>query len=733
MTPHDTCCNHDSACAAPASSSPPAPRDMSCARTILRIDGMDCPTEEKLIRAKLESFPGVSDLGFDLLARRLAVTHAAGALPPILDALRELGFEPALESEAGAHGTPAPGGPAVSHREALLLAIAGVAALAAEAVHWTAGNPWLGPAFAVLAIACAGTGTFRKGCIALKNGVLNINALMAIAVTGALAIGEWPEAAMVIVLFAIAELMERLSLERARHAVRGLMELTPATVTLRAADGGWREVPVAQATVGARMRVRPGERIALDGTVVLGESSVNQAPITGESLSVDKTPGNPVYAGSINEAGALEVEVTALSGDSTVARIVHAVEEAQSRRAPTQRFVDRFARIYTPVVFALAVLVALVPPLLMQQPWLTWVYRALVLLVIACPCALVISTPVTVVSGLAAAARRGILVKGGVFLENGRQLKALALDKTGTLTLGRPAVIDFIAFESREVALREAASLASLSDHPVSRAIARFADGKTRPIEPVAMSILPGRGVLATLDGARRYLGNHRLAEELGVCSAELEAQLKAIEAKGRTTSLLIADDRVLAVFAVADTVRESSREAVTALHALGVHTTMLTGDNPLTARSIAAQVGIESVRAELLPADKLSAIEELKSKHGVVGMVGDGINDAPALARADIGFAMGAIGSDTALETADVALMDDDPRKLAEFIQLSRRTALILRQNIALAFGIKAIFLVLAIFGSATLWMAVFADMGASLLVVANGLRLLNGARARW
>ncbi len=730
MSTHDTCCNHDNERSAPAAPTPPPPRDQSATRTTVRIDGMDCPTEERLIRDKLGGFPGVSDLGFDLLARRLTVVHAADTLPSILDALRGLGFEPVPEGETAAQGTPAPEGPVVARREALLLAIAGAAAIAAEVVHWMDGNRWLGAALAVLAIGCAGIDTYRKGWIALRNGVLNINALMAIAVTGAMAIGEWPEAAMVIVLFAVAELIERLSLERARHAVRRLMELTPATVTLRAADGRWSEVPLAQASVGARMRVRPGERIALDGTVVLGESSVDQAPITGESLPVDKVPGDPVYAGSINEGGALEVAITALSEDSTVARIIHAVEAAQSRRAPTQRFVDQFARIYTPAVFALAVLIALLPPLLMEQPWLTWIYRALVMLVIACPCALVISTPVTVVSGLAAAARRGILIKGGVFLENGRQIKAIALDKTGTLTLGRPAVVDFVAFEARALVLRQAASLASHSDHPVSQAIARFADGVTQPIDPVAMSALPGRGVVAMLHGARRYLGNHRLAEELKVCSPELEAQLKDIEAQGRTTSLLIADDRVLGVFAVADTVRESSRDAVAALHALGVHTTMLTGDNPLTARSIAAQVGIETIRAELLPADKLTAIEEMKARHGVVGMVGDGINDAPALARADIGFAMGAIGSDTALETADVALMDDDPRKLAEFIRLSRRTARILRQNIALALGIKAVFLLLAILGSATLWMAVFADMGASLLVVANGLRLLNGAR---
>lgn len=700
-------------------------------RTVLRIDGMDCPTEERLIRDKFTVFPGVSGLQFNLLQRQLTLSHSPDALPAALDALRGLGFDPIpLEKSPDRPTQAAP--PVLQRQKLALLGTAGLCAVIAEALHWADGPQWAVIALSLVAVFTGGLETYKKGWIALKNRTLNINALMSVAVTGALLIGQWPEAAMVTVLFAVAELIEALSLERARNAVRGLMAMTPETASVRQHDNSWRDMPATSVALGSTIRVRPGERVALDGEVTQGRSSVNQAPITGESIPVEKNIGDTVYAGSINEAGALEVRVTATHNDSTVARIIHAVEAAQASRAPTQRFVDQFARIYTPVVFVLAVLVALIPPILLNEPWMTWVYRALVLLVIACPCALVISTPVTVVSGLAAAARRGILIKGGAYLEMGRKLRAIALDKTGTLTVGRPAVVDFLPFADRAVTLRQAASLASHSDHPVSIAIARFADGHTQLANPEAMQALPGRGVQAEIDGLLLYLGNHRLVEDLGICSPELEAQLQSLEIQGKTTTLLMSQKRVLGIFAVADTVRDTSREAIAALHRLGIHTTMLTGDNPRTAQAIASQVGIDTVQAELLPADKLTAIEALSKQYITVGMVGDGINDAPALARAEIGFAMGAAGSDTALETADVALMDDDPRKLAEFVDLSRRTAAILWQNIALSLGIKAIFFVLAILGSATLWMAVFADMGTSLLVVANGLRLLRASEGK-
>ena len=494
-------------------------------------------------------------------------------------------------------------------------------------------------------------------------------------------------------------------------------------------DGSWGDVDAKTVAVGSRVRVKPGERIALDGEVLQGRSSVNQAPITGESLPVEKAEGDPVFAGTINESGSFEYRVTAAASDSTLARIIHAVEAAQGSRAPTQRFVDQFARLYTPIVFAVALAVAILPPLLFGAAWLDWIYKALVLLVIACPCALVISTPVSIVSGLAAAARRGILIKGGVYLEEGRKLKWLALDKTGTITHGKPALTDVMAWNGTDpsAAERLAASLAIRSDHPVSQAVARAAQDKgLTPGEVADFAAMPGRGVRGHIDGALYHLGNHRLVEELGVCSPALETNLATLETQGKTVVMLIGPDGVRALFGVADTIKDSSRQAIKDLHALGIKTVMLSGDNPHTAEAIAQQVGIDKARGNLLPEDKQREIEQL-SAQGTIGMVGDGINDAPALARADIGFAMGAAGTDTAIETADVALMDDDLRKLPAFVRLSRSTAGVLKQNIALALGIKVVFLVLTFTGQATMWMAVFADMGASLLVVGNGLRLLR------
>ncbi|WP_442969300.1 heavy metal translocating P-type ATPase [Pseudomonas sp. TUM22785] len=692
----------------------------------LRIDAMDCPTEERLLRDALGKVAAVEALEFNLMQRVLKVQHRFTELAPLQKLVAQLGMqaEPLDAASPAAKPADKPWWP---------LALAGVAALAAEACEWFGFGPvWLEAGLALLAIATAGLPTYRKGWIALKNRNLNINALMSIAVTGALLIGQWPEAAMVSVLFALAELIEAKSLDRARNAIRGLLDLAPQQATVQV-DGQWREVPASEVRPDARVRVRPGERIALDGELLVGRSGVNQAPITGESLPVDKEPGDPLFAGTINGEGELEYRVTRAANDSTLARIIHAVEEAQGTRAPTQRFVDSFSRIYTPTVFVLALLTAVLPPLLIQGAWLDWVYRALVLLVIACPCALVISTPVTLVSGLAAAARRGVLVKGGVYLEMGRQLAWVALDKTGTLTEGRPQQTDYVPLRegSADEARALAASLAARSDHPVSQALARAAEADGIALHGVDdLAALPGRGVKGLIGGRLYHLGNHRLVEELGLCSSTLEMRLDGLEREGKTAIVLLDAEGPMALFAVADGVRETSREAVTELHQLGVRTLMLTGDNPHTAAAIAAQVGIDEALGNLLPEDKLREVERRQQGGQRIGMVGDGINDAPALARADIGFAMGAAGTDTAIETAGVALMDDDLRKLPLFIRLSRRTHAVLVQNIVLALGIKALFLALTLAGMGTLWMAVFADMGASLLVVFNGLRLLRGAR---
>jgi Cd2+/Zn2+-exporting ATPase len=699
-------------------------------KAIYRIENMDCPTEEALIRKKLVSVSGIESLDFNLMQRILTVGHNLNSLDAIESALGSIGMQAVLQS--GQTSTKDSSIEPIPKKNWWPLAVAGITATLAEIMELLQlGNQWIVIALVIASIASGGLTTYKKGWIALKNGNLNINALMSIAVTGAMAIGSWPEAAMVMFLFTLAEVIEAKSLDRARNAIRGLLDLTPETATVQQADGSWVLTDVKAIALGALVRVRPGERIALDGILISGNSAVNQAPITGESLPVDKIVGDEVFAGTINQTGSFEYKVTAEATHSTLARIIHAVEAAQGSRAPTQRFVDQFAKIYTPAVFLLAVLVAVLPPLLMAQSWQEWIYKALVMLVIACPCALVISTPVTIVSGLAAAARKGILIKGGAFLEAGRSMKVLAVDKTGTLTYGKPAQTDFFALSSNDKHIHEIAiSLAARSDHPVSLAIAHANQEQKNDLKNVdSFEAILGRGVKGVIEGNLYYLGNHRLIEELGLCSDDIENRLLPLEQQGKTAVLLTNQTEVLAIIAVADTVRETSKQAIDELHQLGVTTIMLTGDNQHTAKAIGKQVGVDEIMGNLLPEDKLKIIDSrLKKDPNVkVGMVGDGINDAPALARASIGFAMGAAGTDTAIETADVALMDDDLRKIATFIRLSKSTALILTQNIVLALGIKAIFLVLTFTGQATMWMAVFADMGASLLVVANGLRLLR------
>ena len=710
----------------PASTAPSA----ESVRTALSIAKMDCPTEEAMIRGKLTGMAGIEGLDFNLMQRRLTLTHRPEALDAALKALGSLGLGIVVEAGAGDRETEAHG-PAVSRRTWILLALAAIAAVSAEVIDLALpGSRWLVIALTLMAVGTGGLKTYWKGVVALKNRTLNINALMSVAVTGAMAIGEWPEAALVMVLFALAELIESRSLDRARSAVRNLMAMAPEVATAQQEDGSWAEMLARKVGVGSIVRVGPGERVPLDGVVTDGNSAVNQAPITGESMPVVKGPGASVFAGTVNGTGSFEYRVTKTADGSTLARVIHAVEEAQGSRAPTQRFVDRFARIYTPAIFGLAVLVAVLPPLAFGQPFFTWIYRALVLLVIGCPCALVISTPVTVVSGLASAARRGILIKGGVYLEQGRKLKVIAFDKTGTITKGEPAVTDFLPEPGQEAeqALGWVAALAARSDHPLSRAIAAY--GEQRSVSPAELTefvALPGRGTKGRLNGDWLYLGSHRLIEDLNVCRPDLEVMFETLERQGKSVVVLATEHGVVAVFGVADTVRETSRSAIADLHSLGVQTVILSGDNQQTATAIAAQVGIDDARGSLLPEEKLEAIEDLVEQYGQVGMTGDGINDAPALAAASIGFAMGVAGSDTALETADVALMDDDLRKLPAFIRLSRRTGGILAQNIGLALGIKAVFLALAVAGEATLWMAILADMGASLLVVFNGLRLIR------
>lgn len=724
----DTCCSPSGPPASRQETTAPSAADVPLGSDVtrLRIAQMDCPTEEAMIRKKLGGMGQVQALEFNLMQRVLTVVHRAGELPAVQAAIRELGMEAEnIDNKATEISGEVP---PVKPWWPLALGIG--AAIAAESVDLLGMPEWTAALLSLLAVATSGLDTYRKGWIALRHGNLNINALMSIAVTGGLLIRQWPEAAMVMVLFSIAEVIEARSLDRARNAIRSLIQLAPDYATVRQPDGSWVDRPAAGVMLGEVVRIKPGQRVALDGTITSGHSTLNQAAITGESMPVEKAPGDQVFAGTLNEAGSFEYEVTADAGHSTLARIIEAVESAQGARAPTQRFVDQFARIYTPVVFLVAVAVALVPPLLLTGNWQDWIYKALVLLVIACPCALVISTPVTIVSGLAAAARRGILIKGGVYLEQGHRLTVLALDKTGTITHGKPALTDTVRLDPADGidSLDIATSLAARSDHPVSYAIAEAGRKSGIAVLDVAdFAALPGRGVKGTIGGVNYLLGNHRLIHETGVCSPLVEAKLKQLEEQGKTVVVLTDGKKPLILLAVADTIKDSSRVAIEALSELGIETVMLTGDNARTAAAIAQQVGINKALGDQLPEDKLQAIERYIRDGRHVGMVGDGINDAPALARADIGFAMGAAGSDTAIETADVALMDDDLNKIGRFVQISRMTRTVLIQNITLALGIKAVFLVLTMLGYGTMWMAVFADMGASLLVVANGLRLVR------
>ncbi len=697
---------------------------------------MDCAAEESEIRRAVEGVAGVRAMTFQLGQRSLALDAPAPVVELAVAAIRKAGFDPlplaaAKPGDEHDHSVEQAGHWRLGL--ALLLAIVaeGVSYFAPDTLIWNSA----GLAVAATAIWLAGFDVYKKGLTALLHGRLNINALMTVAVTGAVAIGQWPEAAMVMALYAVAEAIEARAVDRARNAIKGLLEMAPEEAAVRQADGTWLTQTVAAVALDAVLRVRPGERVPMDGVLTAGSTSINQAPVTGESIPVDKAVGDPVFAGTINDTGSFEFRVTALASNSTLARIIHAVEEAQGTRAPTQGFVDRFAAVYTPAVFVMALAVALLGPWLLDWTWMQAIYKALVLLVIACPCALVISTPVTIVSGLAAAARRGILIKGGVYLEGARKLKAIALDKTGTITEGKPKLVAWKVLDAATAAGIDAATaehmaavLAGHSDHPVSRAIA--AGLKPNSVEAKDFKAIAGRGVQAEIAGTIWVLGNHRLIEERSQCSPTLEAALREHEEAGRTVSVLASDTGPVALFAVADTIKPSSRAAVADLKSLGITAVMLTGDNQATATAIAHEAGIDQARGNLLPQDKLDAIKALQAQHGMTAMTGDGINDAPALAQADIGVAMGAAGTDTAMEAADVVVMNDDLQRIAETVRLSKATHAILWQNIALALGIKAVFLVLAVFGNASMWMAVFADMGASLLVVFNGLRLLKAAR---
>jgi Cd2+/Zn2+-exporting ATPase len=699
------------------------------AESIFKIEGMDCHEEVAILEHRLKALAGLEALDADVVGQRLRVQYDAAKLTTarIAEAVAQTGMRAWLE-----HEEPRPS--TASAWRDRLVALSGACIALGLALQWIGvGGPLAWLPF-VAAVGLAGTQTARRAWTSLTARRLDMHVLMMVAVVGAVALGEWAEGASVVFLFALAQILEARAMERARGAIRALMDLAPVEALVRRGSGEVT-VPVDQVQVGEIVIVRPGEKLPLDGTVRAGESYVNQAPITGESLPVDKGPGDDVFAGAINGRGALEVEVTRLRRDSTLARIIHLVERAQSQRAPSQTFVDRFARIYTPIVLVLAVAIAVLPPLVIGATsgavWSDWIYRALVLLVISCPCALVISTPVSIVSALAAAARKGVLIKGGARLEQLAAVRCVAFDKTGTLTRGRIRVTDVVALNGAGDAdiLALAGSIETRSEHPIGRAIVEraLADGVTL-VPPDGVEALPGRGAQGRVGAHRVIVGNHRLIEERGLCGPTVEAALDRLAASGRSGVIVVLNDIAIGVVGVADEVREAARDTVGLLADHGIaRVVLLTGDHEYAARALAASVGIDEYRAELLPEDKLAAVGELRARHGTLAMVGDGVNDAPALAAADVGIAMGVAGTDAALETADVALMADELAKIPYAIRLSRATARNIRVNIAFSIGLKAAFLVLAVAGSATLWMAVVADTGASLIVIANALRLLR------
>lgn len=580
-----------------------------------------------------------------------------------------------------------------------------------------------------------GLSLFKVGLQNLLRFEFDMKTLMTVAVIGGAIIGEWAEVAIVVILFAISEALERFSMDRARQSIRSLMDIAPKEALVRR-NGQEIMIHVDDIAVGDIMIVKPGQKIAMDGVVVSGYSAVNQAAITGESVPVEKTVDDEVFAGTLNEEGLLEVKITKLVEDTTISKIIHLVEEAQGERAPSQAFVDKFAKYYTPIIMIIAALVAIVPPLFFDLSWETWIYQGLAVLVVGCPCALVISTPISIVSAIGNAAKKGVLVKGGVYLEEIGALKAIAFDKTGTLTKGVPAVTDYNVL-NKQINEKELLSIITAleyrSQHPLASAIMKKAEEENITYSDVQVedfSSITGKGIKGIVNGTTYYIGSPKLFKELLTADFDkgLEQNVTTLQNQGKTAMIIGTEKEILGVIAVADEVRESSKEIIQKLHQLGIKKTiMLTGDNKGTANAIGGQVGVSDIEAELMPQDKLDFIKQLRSEYGNVAMVGDGVNDAPALAASTVGIAMGGAGTDTALETADVALMGDDLRKLPFTVKLSRKTLNIIKANITFAIAIKFIALLLVIPGWLTLWIAILSDMGATLLVALNGLRLMR------
>ena len=709
-------------------------RGEGCAdeRMIFTVPEMDCPVEQAEIEEAFRK-AGIADARFNVMNRTVEIfdkEHVEAAEA----AIESCGYSAIrLASSRRAEQVDIDSTPWRKLLAALVVALSSEAVELAveygfvgEALH-DAGE-WISFALAVAAIALAGVGTLKKGFRSLLKADFNMNALMSVAVVGGVLIAAWPEAAMVMVLFEISEAIEGLSMTKARRSIRKLMEVAPEEALVRT-QSGYERLPVDEVGVGAMVRVAPGDRVPLDGKITSGATALDQSMVTGESMAAEKSVGDEVWAGTVNLTSTIEVKVSAPAGRSLTARIIEAVENAQSSKSNVQRFVDKFASVYTPIVFAAAVAVAAVPPLFFGGQWMDWIYKALCILVISCPCALVISTPVPIVSSLASATKCGLLIKGGLYLEQARLIRTVGLDKTGTLTKGEPkvAAVHLYSGVGEREALQAAASLAHMNRHPLSEAIYRHASRKGVGIIPVeGFTAMPGLGVKGRINGGEVLLVGRRCLEERGLLTAEVDEIFERASEQGMSASALVDLFGVCAVFTLEDELKPDAAQGLKALEREGINVVLLTGDNEKAARAIAGRLGLENVEAGLLPEDKLTNIREFQ-KNGVVAMAGDGINDAPALAQADIGIAMGVKGTDSAIEAADVAVMDDRISSIATLVRLSKMAHSVLVQNIVFAIGIKLAFMALAVSGHATMWMAVFADTGTCLIVVANGMRMMR------
>lgn len=720
---------------------------------IFKIRGMDCAEEVAALKHEVGPLVGGEELlSFDLIQGKMILSSdiESPSGSEIVEAVKRTGMQ-AIPWEQHVLQSGQEVGWWERHGRLLMVLVSATCLLLALLFHViqygivdalaggasrTHAYPMASLGLYVVTIITGGWFIFPKAWFALRRLRPDMNLLMVIAVMGAMLIGEWFEGAVVTWLFAIALLLESWSVKRARRAIRSLLDLSPTVARyICPNDGDIEEKPVEEVPLGVTVLVRPGEKIPLDGVLTKGRTTVNQAPITGESMPVSKQEGDELFAGTINGDGAIELKTTHAAEDTTLARIIRMVEEAQSRRANSEQWVERFAYYYTPLMMGFAILIAVGPPLLGYGTWGSWLYQALVILVIACPCALVISTPVSIVAGLSAAARQGVLIKGGVYLEAPARIKIFAVDKTGTLTKGEPEVQHIIPWSghNEQELLQLAAALESHSDHPLARAILRKAHAMDLSVEAAEQfQVVQGKGAEGTIGGRSFWIGSHRMMHEKIEEPPELHKQAEEFEHMGHSIIFIGNEEHVCGLISVADALRPGCKEALTALHEAGItKIVMLTGDNDGTARTIAKQSGVDEYKAELLPEDKTEYVTSLVLAYQHVVMVGDGVNDAPAMAAASLGIAMGAAGTDAAIETADIALMSDDLSKLGWLVHHSRRTLSIIRQNIGFALGLKLVFIALALWGVATLWMAIAADMGASLLVIFNGLRLLNTPNA--